>query len=475
MNRLSIPRLGPPGVDLRFISSGAHRTTPYPVWLEQERKRAAAEGRSFRAPPVDRNGVPLDIAHYADPDEARDIASIARAAAAQAEATTRAKIARQVRALETRDTDPMYPNGVPTPGDYTNEFGIAIDTTEILALCEEVGLYNALPEVVRGTKQESWKELTELDFASGCAGIAFPAGACPEDSYHHTDDGGPIALKHLGVRKTLTESDIMDSAASIAAGYGVSRIVGGFNDQGLPGELDTASLLAGSITNVKEKEMRLGMILTLNGWDDLLVNGDVVGNPLEFDGITNLITAVNGARACTNGMTGTFSAANFERFIAAGCAHPQAVLGHPAALAEIAQGYFAIGYQMVVMNDNANVVPGVHFANQIMTGVGPLALIGDTRFPRQDLGGGRFRTIVYPVRLTHNGENLIYKRTQIPLAAKDLMPGCSAVSFEVWAVTALVVKAMCAQALCEMTFEGIVDDGCAYVHPCTPALLHAPR
>ena len=93
----------------------------------------------------------------------------------------------------------------------------------------------------------------------------------------------------------------------------------------------------------------------------------------------------------------------------------------------------------------------------------------------RDLGGGRFRGIVYPVRLTHNGQPLIYKATQIPLAAKDLTPGCSAVAFEIWAVTALVVKAMCAQALCEMTFSGIVDEGCSYVHPCRPATLVPQR
>ena len=401
MQNLTIPRLGPPGVNPRYISSGAFRSVPYAVWLENERK-----GTSGNAAPV------------------------APAASNRAGASTRsdaaAKIARQMGGLQTRDTDPMFPGGVPTPPDYTNEFGIAIDTTEILALCEEVGLYNALPEIVRGTKQESWRELTQLDFASGCASIGFPAGDCPEDSVHHTDTGGPINLKHIGVRKTLTESDILDSAASIVAGAGVNRIVGAFNDQGLPGELDTASLLSATIGDVREKELRLAMVLTLNGWDDLLVNGDS-SNPLEFDGITNLITAVNGARACGSGMTGTFSAANFDRFLAAGCAHPQAILGHPAALQEIAMGYMNLGYQFVAYGDNANVTPGFHFANQIMTGIGPVALIGDTRFPRQDLGGGLFRTIVYPVRLTHNGEPLIYKRTQIALAAKDLTPGCSAV------------------------------------------------
>ncbi len=84
---------------------------------------------------------------------------------------------------------------------------------------------------------------------------------------------------------------------------------------------------------------------------------------------------------------------------------------------------------------------------------------------------GVFQTDVYPVRMTHNGEPLIYKSTQIPLSAKDLTPGCSAVSFEVWAVTALTVKAMCAQAVCRMNFSGMISDGCVYAHPCTPTVL----
>ena len=471
MNQLIIPRLTPTGVDPRFVSSGAHRrNVPYHVWLEQERKAAAVEGRSFRAPPVDAQGIPRDIARNVSIDELVELAKATdRAAPAMAarHAAIRRAIAGQVR--QERDADPMFPNGVPTPGDYTTEFGVPLDTTEIITLCEEVGLYNALPEVTKGTKTESWLELDQLEFASGCDSCAFPAGECPEDQVHHSTNRS-VNLKHFGVRKSLTESDIIDSAASIAAGHGIGRILGGFNEQGLPGELDTATLMQASIGSVREKELRLAMILTLNCWDDLLVNGDAGDNPDEFSGIMDLVTAANGARACPTFMTGTFSVANFDRFLAAGCAHPQALLGHPAALQEIAAGYLSLGYQVIAYGDNANVTPGVHFSNQIMTGLGPIALIGDTRFPRLDLGGGQFRTIVYPVRLTHNGEPLIYKRTQIPLAAKDLAPGCSAVSFEVWAVSALVVKAMCAQALCEQTFSGIIDDGCSYVHPCSPAL-----
>ena len=486
------------GVDSRYISSGAYRTVPYPQWVEEQ--RAAAEGDRAYLPPVDRDGIPRDLATMTrDPDAvlawAKGIVDRAQAtdeqkarlAALDAQLGDEFKTAMtsgdgaQIRTaigkafLAVRDTDPnIWPTPAPVEADWATEFGTPIDTTELIVLCEEVGLYNALPEHTAGLLIDAWKELTASDFASGCNSIAFPKGACPEDQTHSTTNNH-IDKKHIGVKKTLAEADIRHTAASIAAGWGINMLVGGFNDQGLPGELDTATMLRGAVASAREKEMRLGMINVLNGWDDLLVNGDVVGNPLEFDGITNLITAANGARACPSFMTGTFSASHFDQFIAAGCAHPQAILGHPAALQALCLGYMANGYNFVQYADAANVVPGIHFANQIMTGIGPVALIGDTRFPRIDLGGGNFRAILYPVRLTHNGEELIYKATQIPLAAKDLTPGCTAVAFEIWAVTALVVKAMCAQALCEATFSGIVDDGCTYVHPCTPALLHAER
>ncbi|OGS01203.1 MAG: hypothetical protein A2V88_08970 [Elusimicrobia bacterium RBG_16_66_12] len=477
------------------MSSGANRRMSFAEWKEEEERTAALSGRRAHVPPVDRNGVPLDIAHYADPDEALEwaqkivarhaqddeIQKRAKAIEAQMGEDLKKGVATgdpeairsvvQAALLQLRDTDPnMWPTPVPTPGDFANEFGTPVDPTEIIALCEELGLYTAFPEIVNGSRVESWRELTQLEFASGCDSCAFTPGECPEDSVHHTDTES-VTKRHFGVKKSLTESDIRHSIAAIAGGVGVSALIGAFNDKGLPGELDAASLIRGGVADLKEKELRLAMILVLNCWDDLLVNGDNGANPLEFDGITNSITVTNGARACPNWMTGTFSAANFDRFLSAGCANPQAILGHPTALAEIALGYYAIGSQTVFFDRNEGIVPGLNFASQIMAGLGPIALIGDSRFPRVAGGDGSFTTIVYPVRLTHNGEPLIYKATQIPLSAKDLTPGCTAVAFEVWAVSALVVKAMCAQALCQMDFSGMIDDGCTYVHPCTPATL----
>jgi len=480
------------GVSPRFISSGAYRTMRYEDWVREERARADLEGRRAYVPPVDQNGVPLDIAHYASREEAIDWANQILAESGRSDADKArlaelearmgadfkeaagsgdpAKIIGVVRSalLQLRDTDPvMWPSPPPTPHDFTTEFGTIVDQTEIIPMCEELGLYNAFPEDVNGANTDTWREMTMLEFASGCDSCAFTPGACPEDFVHDTETQH-THKRHIGVKKSLTESDIRHSAAAIAAGVGINALVGGFNDQGLPGENDAASLLRGSVADLKEKELRLAMVLVLNCWDDLLVNGSNLTNPLEFDGIRNLITAANGARSCSTTMTGTFSASRFDDFLSEGCALPQAIIGHPTALAQIALAYMAIGSQTVMFDRNEGIVPGLNFASQIMAGIGPVALIGDTRFPRQTNAGGTFTTDVYPVRLTHNGEPLIYKATQIPLAAKDLTPGCTAIAFEVWAVTALVIKAMCAQAVCRLTFSGIQGDGCHYVHPCTP-------
>lgn len=493
---LRTPNLfGGPGVDPRYFGSGAYRTMSFSAWQEQEERAAALEGRRAHVPPTDRQGIPRDIAHVADPDELLAWAQgvIKRHAdtdqAKQAAAAIAAKMSDDwkravassdpeaikavVRAvtMELRDTDPnIWPSPPVTPGDFLLEFGVPIDPTELIVLCEELGLYTALPEITNGSAVEIYRQIDQLEFASGCDSCAFPKGECPEDMVHDTDILA-TTKRHIGVKKTLSESDIRHSIAGIAGGMGVNQLIGGFNDQGLPGEKDVASLIRGGVADLKEKELRLAMILVLNCWDDLLVNGDNFANPLEPDGITNLITAANGARACPAWMSGTFSATNFDRFIAGGCSHPQAIMAHPTALAEIALAYYSIGSQTVMFDKNEGIVPGLNFASQIMAGIGPVALIGDSRFPRQDNQNGTFDTIVYPVRLTHNGEPLIYKATQIPLSAKDLTPGCTSIAFEIWAVTALVVKALCAQSLCSMRFTGLVDDGCTYVHPCTPTRL----
>jgi hypothetical protein len=65
--------------------------------------------------------------------------------------------------------------------------------------------------------------------------------------------------------------------------------------------------------------------------------------------------------------------------------------------------------------------------------------------------------------MTHNGEPLVYKITQIPLSVNDLAPGCTAVSFEVWAATALVIKGCCAQGKMTSQFTGRIASTCTVV------------
>jgi hypothetical protein len=66
--------------------------------------------------------------------------------------------------------------------------------------------------------------------------------------------------------------------------------------------------------------------------------------------------------------------------------------------------------------------------------------------------------------MVHNGEPLVYRRTQIPLAFKDLAPGCTAISFMEWAKTALIMKYRCAQSRYETIFSGRVVTTCPTVY-----------
>ena len=117
--------------------------------------------------------------------------------------------------------------------------------------------------------------------------------------------------------------------------------------------------------------------------------------------------------------------------------------------------------------NNAAIAAGLTFVDRIQTSVGTLTLVADSRFSRTDHSDGTFSSSLYAVRMEHNGEPLIYKATQIPLNYKDLAPGCSAISFMTWSVTALTVKHACAHGQYRARFSGLVEDGCDYVHPST--------
>jgi hypothetical protein len=196
----------------------------------------------------------------------------------------------------------------------------------------------------------------------------------------------------------------------------------------------------------------------LNGWDRLLVLGDTNTNSLEFDGIEEWATNMS----CTmhtndNSASGTFSAIAFDRFMVESCAKPTTILGHPQAVQEMMSAYFQLGFQgsqVVNFADGDRITPGFNFASFVNTAVGRLQVVADSNFTRLNAGGGAFQADLWPMRFTHNGEPLVYRIDQIPLSLNDLVPGCTAISFQVWAATALVIKACCAQGQYTSQFTG---------------------
>lgn len=365
-----------------------------------------------------------------------------------------------------RATDPVVSN-VATPVDFSAQFPTPLDPTEILAMCEEVNLLNALPERRTGLKQELWREMNELAFTSGSNYIAFSDGTCPEE-YYHDGDNTTVDLKNIGVKKSLTISDIIHSRAVIMGGAGIEALNGPYpGSAGLPGGTDAGTMAREAIADLKEKEVKLGMTLLLNGEDRLLAVGNASSRPLEFDGIENIVTSGNGAHTnLTSGQnaSGTFSATNFDRFLAEACAKPTHILGHPQAIQEMMSGYFQLGFQgsqLINFNNGSRIVPGFSFAGFVETGIGRLTVIADSNFTRTASGTGSFASKLFTMRMTHNGVPLVYRATQIPLSLTDLSPGCTAISFEIWKKTALIVKHKCAQGVYEFgSFSGRVVTTC---------------
>jgi hypothetical protein len=112
--------------------------------------------------------------------------------------------------------------------------------------------------------------------------------------------------------------------------------------------------------------------------------------------------------------------------------------------------YFVLGWQgsqQINFSDGNRITPGYNFAGEVNTGIGPLRVVADRNFTKTASGASTFSSKIYALRTRHNGEDLIYRATQIPLAFRDLVPGCTAIQFYIWAKTALVIKAMCAQGL----------------------------
>jgi hypothetical protein len=109
------------------------------------------------------------------------------------------------------------------------------------------------------------------------------------------------------------------------------------------------------------------------------------------------------------------------------------------------------------------IVPGYNFASFVNTGIGRLQVVADNNFRKTAAGATTFQADLWAFRMTHNGEPLVYQVTQIPLSLNDLVPGCTAISFEVWAATALVIKACCAQGKYTTQFTGRLATTCTTI------------
>lgn len=375
--------------------------------------------------------------------------------------------ARQEKAFVSRATDPVVSN-VSTPGDFAAQYPTPLDTTEIITMCEEVNMWRFLPEKITALKEETYRAMDALAFTSGSSYIAFTDGACPEE-YSHSGNNTTISLKNIGAKKSLTISDIMHSAAIAAAGWnGINRMVGGWAaGEGMPGGADAGTFLQQSVADLKAKEMLLASTLVLNGWDRLLVLGNAASNALEFSGIEVMISGTCAhTNAGTTSATGTFGAAAFDRFLSESCAKPDTIAGSPQAIQEMLSSYFQLGFagsQVINATSGDRIIPGFNFAGEVFTGVGRLKVVADANFTRTDVGGGAFQSSLFALRMRHNGEPLIYKITQIPLAFKDLAPGCTAISFQVWAKTALIIKACCAQSRYQSWFTGRIVTTCTRI------------
>jgi len=361
-------------------------------------------------------------------------------------------------------TDPIAPNAS-LPADFAAQYPTLLDTTEILAMCEEISLLKFIPEQLTGLKQETYREMNELAFTSGSSAISFADYNCPEP-YEHDGDNTTVTLKNIGAYKALGISDIIHSRAVAAANWnGINNLVGAAaNGQGWPGGNDMGTFQRKVVADLKAKEMALGSALVMNGWDRLLVRGNASSNALEFDGLEQLIVSGTSYQY-TVPSTGTFDASTFDEFLARGCAAPTVLAGHPQAMQGLMGGYFQLGYQgsQIVNHPNGNrIIPGYNFASAVNTGRGQLPVVADANFTQTTVGSS-FQANVYALRMTHHGEPLIYRATQIPLSFKDLAPGCISIQFMLWAKTALIAKARCAHGVWTSLFSGSVVTSCPRV------------
>ena len=363
-------------------------------------------------------------------------------------------------AMVQRAADPGVHNVV-LPPDFAAQYPTPLDVTEILAMCEEINLWRSIPEEMTGLKSVTYREMTSLAYNSGSSYVAFADYVCPEE-FIHNGANTTVDLKNIGAKKSLGVSDIMHSQAVASAGWnGINTLVGASPAfAGLPGTSDIGTFQRQHVASVKEKEMRLMATLVLNQWDRLLAVGNLDVNALEFSGIETIVTTGNGAHvrsAADLAASGTFAASSFDRFLSESCSAPTKIFGHPQAIQEALSSYFQLwgaGTQVLNKGNGDRLTAGYNFSGEVMTAIGTLGVVADANFTRTAAGASTFSSSLYPLRMVHNGEPLVYRQTQIPLAFKDLAPGCTSISFMEWAKTALIIKYRCAQSRYQSVFSG---------------------
>jgi len=139
-----------------------------------------------------------------------------------------------------RATDPVIlPQPYASPADFAAQYPTPLDPTEIIAMCEEVTMLQAIPRDGTQLLAHTWREMNALAFTSGSSYIAFAEGECPEE-YQHSGDNTTITLKNIGAKKTLSISQIMHSQAVAGANWhGINTLVApAASSEGVPGGLN---------------------------------------------------------------------------------------------------------------------------------------------------------------------------------------------------------------------------------------------
>lgn len=374
--------------------------------------------------------------------------------------------------MVTRAADPVISPAYALPGDFDAQYPTPLNTTEIIAMCEEISVLQWLPSETTALKQETWRELNELAFTSGSSYISFADGECP-DEYRHDGDNTTVTLKNIGAKKNLGLSDIKHSAAVASANWnGINRLIGpNPMGQGVPGAFQGATFQQEFVADLKEKELRLGMSLVMNGWDNLLVNGDIDTNALMFDGFAAFLDGTGAEHVNNNSASGTFGAQAFDRWMIEACAKPDTLLMHPASSQELLSAYFQLGWagsQVINLSasnqgDVQKIIPGFNFAGWVNTAIGQLKIVADTNIARTNIGGSNFQSRIYALRSRWNGTPLIYRLDQFPLSFYDLTPGCTTIAFMLWAKTALILKHRCAHGRFTTQFAGRIVTSCPII------------